>query len=82
VVLSPDQPGTFPDYALEIATPDGRKVWSGAGLRPNEFGLFTVTLHRDLVPPGRWHLRLEGLSAPGGEPTLLGEYALEVAASR
>ncbi len=80
VVLAPARTGDFPDYALEVASSDGRVVWSGAGLRPNADGLFTATLSRNLLPPGPWRLRIYGLPGPGAGRELLGEYPFELAA--
>jgi len=48
---------------LEIRTADGKKVWSGSGLRPGPLGGYSIGVPAALLPEGRYELVLK----PAGE---------------
>jgi len=78
LVLNPAAPPGAGVYRAEIFDAAGRRVWSGAGLRPNSFDSFSLTLSRQTMGPGVYRLRLERTSGP--RPEAIGDYALRVRA--
>jgi hypothetical protein len=76
LLLDVADPGSFPEYRVEIARAGGGVVWSHGGLRHDAAGRFTVELPRRLLPPGAYTLTLYGL---GDLPaTRLARYAVQV----
>lgn len=78
LILSPARRGDFRDHEVEIAPAGGAVVWQARGLRPNDYGSFSLTVPRRALGTGEQRIRLFGI-ANGGERELLGEYALQVA---
>lgn len=78
LILSPARRGDFEDYEAEIAPAGGPVVWRDRGLRPNDYGSFSLTVHRSTLGTGEHRLRLFGIGSGGGRE-LLGEYALRIA---
>ncbi len=76
LILSPGRRGDFQDYEAEIAR-GGKVVWRGRGLRPNDYGSFSLTLSRQALGAGEHRLRLFGIQSDRREA--LGEYALRIA---
>ncbi len=69
---------SFPEYRLEISNKDtGRSVWSSRGLHKTGTVELSVSLPRDLLPPGDYRFRLFGLKDGKAEPA--GEYELRIA---
>lgn len=52
-------------YRATLRTVDGRQVWSGDGLRPDERDTLAIAFPTTLLPPGRYSLELEGRAASG-----------------
>jgi hypothetical protein len=77
LILSPGRRGDFQDYEAEIAHAGGEVVWRGRGLRPNDYGSFSLTLQRQALGTGEHRLRLFGIRS--GRREALGEYALRIA---
>ena len=77
LILSPARRGDFQDYEAEIARAGGEVVWHGQGLRPNDYGSFSLTLPRRALGTGEHRLRLFGIRS--GRREVLGEYALQIA---
>lgn len=77
LILSPGRRGDFQDYEAEIARAGGEVIWRGRGLRPNDYGSFSLTLSRHALGPGEHRLRLFGIRS--GRREVLGEYALRIA---
>jgi hypothetical protein len=50
-------------YRATLKTADGRPVWSGDGLRPDERDTLTVAFPARLLPAGRYRLEVEGRGA-------------------
>lgn len=81
LILSPARRGDFRDYEVEIAPNDvegGAVVWRARGLRPNDYGSFSLTMPRGALGTGEQRIRLFGIGS-GGEREPLGEYALGIA---
>lgn len=76
VILNAPGRRSHDEYRVEIAREGGAVAWSGEGLEPNLFGSFSVTLSRNLLPPGDYRIRLFGRT--GGEEQRIEEYALRV----
>ncbi|HEX4963028.1 MAG TPA: hypothetical protein VF173_19515 [Thermoanaerobaculia bacterium] len=77
LILSPARRGDFQDYEAEIARAAGGAVWRERGLRPNDYGSFSLTLPRRALGTGEHRLRLFGIR--NGAREVLGEYALRLA---
>jgi Putative zinc-finger len=69
-------PASSPEYAVELATADGRPIWRRQGLRPGPDGTFTLEVPRDWLPPGTYRIRLLGLR--GAEAREAARYELRV----
>ncbi len=78
LILSPARRGDFLDYEAEIASAGGTVVWRERGLRPNDYGSFSLTVQRDWLGTGEHRIRLFGIPS-GGAREPLGEYALRIA---
>ena len=78
LILSPARRGDFRDYEAEIAPAGGPVVWRARGLRPNDYGSFSLTVPRRALESGEHRIRLFGIGS-GGEREPLGEYALRIA---
>lgn len=78
LILSPARRGDFQDYEAEIASSGGAVVWRARGLRPNDYGSFSLAVPRSSLGAGEHRLRLLGIGS-GGEREPLGEYALRIA---
>lgn len=77
LILSPGGRGNFQDYAVEVARPGGAVAWRGRGLRPNDYGSFSLTLPRQAFATGEHRLRLFGIR--DGRWEALGDYAFQIA---
>ncbi|HKH44429.1 MAG TPA: hypothetical protein VKM72_07185 [Thermoanaerobaculia bacterium] len=53
-------------YRATLGTAEGRRVWSGDGLRPDERDTLTLAFPSNLLPTGRYSLEVEGRTAAGG----------------
>ena len=71
LILGDYKPG-FSDYRLEIRDPDGRRLASRAGLKPDQAGDLSVMLNRTLLSQSKYRLKLYG----GKEQ--LAEYVIQV----
>jgi len=60
--LEPD--AAFVSYGARLQGPDGRRLWSISGLRP-ERSAATILLPAELILPGRHVVELDGLRADG-----------------
>lgn len=78
LILNPSRRGDFQDYEAEIAPAGGEMAWRNRGLRPNDYGSFSLTLLRRAFEAGDHRLRLFGIGREG-ERELLGEYRLRIA---
>jgi hypothetical protein len=78
LILSPARRGDFQDYQAEIAPSGGPVIWRDRGLRPNDYGSFSLTLPRRAVGAGEHRLRLFGIGS-AGKRELLGEYVVRIA---
>ncbi len=67
----------FPDYRFELAQPDGTLLWSGRRPASAVVGDAGMAITLAGLVPGRYELRVEGLSSRRTE--LLGEFRLDVA---
>jgi hypothetical protein len=52
-------------YRATLRTAEGRRVWGGDGLRPNERDTLTLAFPSKLLPAGRYSLEVEGRTAAG-----------------
>lgn len=80
VSLHPAAAESYPDYEIEAAGADGRPIWQESGLRPDDLGLFLVTVPRSalsVLAGGDVRLRLFGLDAAGGRHPV-GEFTLRL----
>ncbi len=77
LILSPARRGDFQDYEAEIARPGGEVGWRDRGLRPNDYGSFSLTLPRRALGTGEHRLHLFGIRS--GRREVLGEYAFQLA---
>lgn len=66
-------------WRLEIATLEGREVWSGEGLQEARDGTFGIDLSRRFLPVGDYRLRL--LGRDGSRWQVIGERIVRVMAS-
>jgi type II secretory pathway pseudopilin PulG len=71
--------GGFAAYAAQLLASDGRVLWRADRLAATGFGV-AVALPARLVPPGAYHLVLEGLS--GNRRVGAGRFAFRVTAER
>lgn len=71
-------PGSPDDasYRVEVRRADGTVAWSGAGLKKNAFGSFTLALPRRVVGSGEVKVRLFASGATGER--LIEEYPLKI----
>lgn len=53
-------------YRATLRTAEGRRIWSGDGLRPDERDTLTLAFPSNLLPAGRYSLEVEGRTAAGG----------------
>ncbi len=67
LILGVDAPEAHDRYRLEIRDAGGRTVWRDDRLKPSRLSELSVLLPRDLVPDGRYQLRLHGLGGGGSE---------------
>ena len=74
LLLNPSEPPAAGSYGLEILAADGRRVWSGTGLRPTPWDNFSLAVPRPLLPDGRYRLRLTT-----GRGRLLETYEVQIA---
>ncbi|HWM92510.1 MAG TPA: zf-HC2 domain-containing protein [Thermoanaerobaculia bacterium] len=77
VVLNTVGRPAFQEYEVEIVDGGGDEVWRDGGLKPNQYGSFSLTLSRDLLGPGEFRVRLVGVD-PGGGREMVEEYAIRV----
>jgi hypothetical protein len=72
IVLSIELPqAAYDTYKATLLDTRGATVWRGDGLRPTASDTLTVLLYSDLVPPGAWRLRVDGVE--GGRAVPAGE---------
>src|SRR6185436_5778001 len=73
IVLSIELPQiAYDTYRATLLDARGAKVWRGDGLRPTASDTLTVLLHSDLLQPGTWRLRVDGVEE-GGRAVPVGE---------
>ena len=73
IVLSIELPQASHDvYRATLLDARGTTVWRGDGLRPTASDTLTVLLYSDLLPPGAWRLRVDGVEE-GGRAVPAGE---------
>jgi hypothetical protein len=73
IVLSIELPEVSHDtYRATLLDARGATVWRGDGLRPTASDTLTVLLYSDLVQPGTYRLRVEGVEE-GGRAVPAGE---------
>jgi hypothetical protein len=77
LILAFAGPASSPEYGIDLATADGRPVWSRQGLRPGPEGTFTLEVPRQWLPPGSYRIRLTGLR--GATAQEVARYDLRVA---
>lgn len=77
IILNPPGRTQFEAYEVEILDVGGDVVRSERGLEPNRFGSFSLTVPRDVLGAGDFHIRLVGIG-PGGARQAIEEYALRV----
>jgi len=53
-------------YRATLRTAEGRRIWSGDGLRPDERDTLNLAFPSKLLPAGRYSLEVEGRTALGG----------------
>jgi len=53
-------------YQATLRTAEGRRIWSGDGLRPDERDTLTLAFPSKLLPTGRYSLEVEGRTGAGG----------------
>lgn len=77
LLLSVTDTRAFPSYHLEITDKDsGRVAWKGEGLKASRLNEVSLTLPRNVLPPGDYRLRLYGLKDDGAEE--VGEYEVRI----
>jgi hypothetical protein len=76
LILDFGAPASNLEYAIELATADGRPIWRRQGLRPGPDGTFTLEVPRDWLPPGTYRIRL--LALRSAEARELEHYELRV----
>lgn len=67
-------------YRAELFAPDGERVWTGEDLRFNDLGALFLQLPAELLRPGEWTLKVEGVEAPGRRPVPVATFRLAVRA--
>jgi hypothetical protein len=67
---------THQDYGVTITNVRGQEAWRGRGLRRTPFDTFTLTIGRDLIPPGTYRVRIAGIDQQRERP--LQEYTLRI----
>lgn len=75
ILIGEGQP-RYPDYAVEIISPDGQPVWRGDGLKRDGNGDFVMMLQRAFLPPGAYRLKVYGQR--GGRSRAIGAYVILV----
>lgn len=60
LILAFAGPASHPEYGIELASADGKPIWSRQGLRPGPEGTFTLEVPRQWLPPGSYRIRLVG----------------------
>lgn len=58
VILTPPSFPSEAEHRVDVSSSDGRRVWSGTGLRRTEAGSFHLELPKNLFPPGRYRFQL------------------------
>jgi hypothetical protein len=77
LIITPREPGDYPDYRVEIVDADGEEVWSGSGFEKHPVdGTFSLWLPPGAFPPGEYRVRLSGVA--GGSSELLEEYVVHL----
>jgi hypothetical protein len=76
LILNLADPATAREYRVEIATQDGREVWSRRGVHRSADGTFALQIPRRFLPPGRYRIRLSGLRDGAEEP--VAEYGAQI----
>jgi hypothetical protein len=73
VILNPPRFPVAGSYGVEVVAPDGRRLWTGAGLLPTAAGNFHLELPENLLAPGEVRIRLLQ-----GRDEVVAEFALRV----
>ncbi len=68
IVLTPDEPTIDGTFVGRILTLDSSIVVEGAPLRPTNQGTFTLGLHRDSLPPGRYVIEIARAGGSSSAP--------------
>jgi len=77
LIITPREPGDYPDYRVEIVDAGGEEVWSGSGFEKHPVdGTFSLWLPPGAFPPGEYRVRLQGVDE--GSTDLLEEYAVHL----
>ena len=66
-----------PAYRVELRDPQGKVLWTGAGLRRKKNDTLSLILPSSMLAPGDYTLTAEGL-APGGKPVPAGRFIFRV----
>ena len=69
-------PRPFSSYRGELQRLDGTMVWTFE-LEPNSYESFTISLHRDFLPPGFYKFQISGIDGEREAP--LEEYLMKLA---
>jgi len=57
-------PPFAPSYQVVLRDAGGQELWRGAGLRPNEMDVLSLSLPGSLLAPGNYTLTAEGVGVP------------------
>lgn len=77
LILAFGGPASHPEYEVEIATADGRPLWSRRGLHPGPDGTFALDVPRSWLPPGTYRIRLSGLRGDAAQEVARYELRIE-----
>jgi hypothetical protein len=65
-LVLPAEPGA--EHEVEIRDRDGEILWTGRGLKGDDYGTATVWLSREFLPAGEYRIRIHGLDGGPTEP--------------
>jgi hypothetical protein len=77
LILAFGGPASHPEYAVELATADGRPLWSRRGLQPGPDGTFVLDVPRPWLSPGTYRIRLSGLRGAAAQEVARYELRIE-----
>lgn len=76
LILNPSETSAFSEYIGRLRYANGEEIWSAQGLRPTEFGNFTLEISRRYFSSDAYQIEIYGVR--DGEETLLDSYAFRI----